>query len=356
MNPSPSNSPAASSNALPKSEASDFCLLENAPFFLRIAITGAKSGGKTYTAMRLAAELAKRLGLPHAAADTCLGIIDADHQAAQRYARTFDPVRFLTLNITGEYSPVAYINAIDKAARRGIKILIVDGASQAWQGKGGALEMVDKQAALMAARATESRGGRGRQAAPNTWSAWSAVTPIQNRFVQALMEFPGHIFVLLRSHMEHVQVVGESGRSEIVRVGLAPIQREEFVYEFDSVIDMTAQGGSNFATISATRCAALRSQTWENPGPELAGVLHDYLDGVASFEAAIAAQPSMEAVAAYAVMLKSDPAVSTDLRPYLIERCAERYKALRAAKAAASAGAGAPVLQKPAAAPQRIAA
>lgn len=204
----------------------------------RIAITGPAGSGKTWTALTLATAICKRVA-----------VIDTEHGSASKYADTFS---FDTLELD-DFHPDSYIAAIKAAEEAGYDGLIIDSASHEWSGKGGCLELVD-------IAAVKDKGG-------NKWAAWSDVTPLHNRFIEAIHQCDMHVFTTYRSKMDYIQTQGANGKAKIERVGMAPITREGGEYEHDIVLDMDQ---SHNGVITKTRCAALDGEVFKKPGADLA--------------------------------------------------------------------------------------
>ena len=181
----------------------------------RIALVGPAGSGKTLSALRIASALGKRIAL-----------ICSERGSARKHAGKgveFDMVELTT------FSPATYCDAIEDAAEAGYDVLIVDGLSQAWSGRNGALEMVDKATA--------------RSQSKNSFFAWREVTPEHNRLVDTLLSCPMHLICTVRAKTEYVieDVVDSAGKVSKVprKIGLAPIQRDGLDYEFDIVGDIT---------------------------------------------------------------------------------------------------------------------
>ena len=64
---------------------------------------------------------------------------------------------------------------------------------------------------------------------------------MQNAFVDTLLASPYHIIATMRSKTEYIQAENERGRTEIRKVGLAPVQREGMDYEFTTVFDLSQE-------------------------------------------------------------------------------------------------------------------
>ncbi|MEM7539382.1 MAG: ATP-binding protein [Chloroflexota bacterium] len=203
----------------------------------RIALVGPTGSGKTYTSLKLASHMFKRIA-----------VIDTENGSASRYADEFN---FQRLNLT-EHSPGHYIAAIHAAEQAGFEALIIDSLSHAWTGRGGALEMVDQAAA------------RYRN---NSFAAWRDVTPHHNALVNALVQCQCHLIVTMRAKTEWVINQSGNGKGIPQKIGLAPVQRDGLEYEFDIVADMDDK--HNFI-VSKTRCKALDNRVVSLPGAELA--------------------------------------------------------------------------------------
>lgn len=210
---------------------------------LRLSIFGPSSSGKTYTAL----VLAKALGGP-------IAVIDTERGSASKYAG--DAADFEVLELTS-FEPAKYIRAIGEAEKERFPVLVVDSLTHAWSGKGGILEQKD------------SKGGR--------FDAWKDLTPQQHELLEAILSYPGHVIVTMRSKTEYViEQVEKGGRMVATprKIGLAPVQRQDLEYEFDVVLRMDPD---NVAHVEKTRCSALSGLSIRRPGAELAGTLLAWL-------------------------------------------------------------------------------
>ena len=224
---------------------------------LRISIFGPSGSGKTYTSLLLAAAL----GGP-------VALIDTERGSASKYAG--DVADFDALELTS-YEPAKYIRAIGEAAKERYPVLVIDSLSHAWSGKGGILEQKD------------AKGGR--------FDAWKELTPQQTDLLEAILAYPGHVIVTMRSKTEYVldQVENRAGKmvSTPRKVGLAPVQRQDLEYEFDVVLRLDAD---NIAHVEKTRCSALAGLSIRHPGAPLADLLTAWLSDGAAPSAPIVAQ------------------------------------------------------------------
>ncbi len=189
---------------------------------LRLAITGTAGAGKTYGALLIAQGLGGKIAL-----------IDTENGSGNVYADICD---YDICTLTPPYDPRRYIQIIREAEQAGYNIIIVDSISHEWSGEGGCLDLHTKETAA-------SRSGNG-------YVAWGKITPLHNMFIQAMTASSCHIIATMRCKTDYAQVENERGRTEIRKVGLAPIQRDGVDYEFGTVFDISA---NHMATVTKDR-------------------------------------------------------------------------------------------------------
>lgn len=218
----------------------------------RIALTGPSNSGKTYTGLMLGTELAQAEGGE-------LLVIDTEHRAASKYVGT-NGWRFKRYNATS-FDPAWLTDALAAAGDQGFPAVLIDSWSHFWMGPNGMLEQVDRRTAA-------SRAGNSFS------SGWKDMTPVERRSVESILGYPGHVIVTLRVKTEYVQEKNDQGKAAPRKVGLKPIQRDGFEYEFDVVGDLDID---NNLVISKTRVPMLHGQVIHKPGPELAITIRDWL-------------------------------------------------------------------------------
>jgi hypothetical protein len=216
---------------------------------LRLALIGPAGAGKTYSALAIATNL-----IPGGR----VAVIDTECGSAELYADRFT---FDTLALT-KHSPLDYVDAIQAAEAEGYDVIVVDSLSHAWIGKDGALEQVDKAAE--------------RDPRNNSFTAWRNVTPKHNKLVDTMVSCKKHLIVTIRAKTEFVQEKNAQGKTEIRKIGLAPIQRDGLEYEFTLVGDIDL---ANNLKISKTRLAGVIApgDVFEQPGAALARKLYGWL-------------------------------------------------------------------------------
>lgn len=213
---------------------------------LKLAITGASGSGKTWTALMIATEIANR-------EQGKIALIDTEGGSASKYA---DHFTFDVLDISGDYSPMHYINAINAAVQYGYSVVVIDSASHAWGGSGGVLEIADR-----------SKKGN------NKFSGWATARPVQNQFVDTLLNARIHLIATMRSKTAY-EMVERNGKLAPVKIGLAPVQDSDFEYEFDVVLGIDQ---SHTMHTSKSRCSELDGVSDITDATWLAGILHGWV-------------------------------------------------------------------------------
>jgi AAA domain len=225
---------------------------------LRLALIGPAGAGKTYSSLAIAAGLADAMQAALGRRGR-IAVIDTECGSAELYAKAFD---FDTMQLA-THSPLAYVDAIHAAEDEDYDIILVDSLSHAWIGKDGALEQVDKAA--------------DRDPRSNSFTAWRNVTPKHTKLVDAMVSCKKHLIVTIRAKTEFVQEKNPAtGKTEIRKIGLAPIQRDGLEYEFTLVGDIDL---SNNLKISKTRLDGVidPGQVFEKPGAGLAKKIYGWL-------------------------------------------------------------------------------
>ncbi len=189
---------------------------------LRLAITGPSGSGKTYGALMIAFGLGGKIAM-----------IDTENGSGNLYADLGD---YDIAPISAPFDPRRFINGIHMAEEQGYDIIIIDGLSHEWNGLGGVLDIQLKISE------TKYKG--------NSYAAWRDVTPIHNSLIETILASPCHIIATMRSKTDYVISENDKGRTEIHKVGLAPVQRDGIDYEFCTVFDLTP---NHLASVSKDR-------------------------------------------------------------------------------------------------------
>jgi hypothetical protein len=223
-----------------------FAKAERTQLYLRCALFGPSGSGKTMTGLRIAKGIAEEMGVPFA-------VIDSEARSASKYA---DRIQFDVDNLENK-TVDHYIASMNDAERAGYKVLFIDSLSHAWR---ELTEEVD--------RITQSSTSK------NSILSWGKVTPKQKRFINAILNFPGHIIVTMRSKTEWVIGEGKNGKIAPEKLGLAPEQGKGIEYEFDLLVEMDQKHN---ATITKDRTGKYQDQVIEKPGEDFGIALYEWL-------------------------------------------------------------------------------
>ena len=213
---------------------------------LRLALTGPAGSGKTYGALLIAQGLGGSIAM-----------IDTENGSGDLYADTCD---YDVGTLTAPYSIQKYLEAIHEAEASGYDILIIDSLSHAWSGQGGLLDMHTQLTNNM-------KSG-------NSYTAWGKITPWQNRLIETMLSSSCHIIATMRSKTDYAMFQNDKGRTEIRKVGLAPVQRDGMDYEFTIVFDLSME---HTVTVSKDRTSLFDKQIFEIT-PETGKKLREWLD------------------------------------------------------------------------------
>ena len=198
---------------------------------LRLAITGPAGSGKTYGALQIAQGIGGRIAM-----------IDTENGSGDLYADICD---YDVQTITAPYSVQKYITAIHEAEEEGYNVLIIDSLSHAWSGEGGLLDVHSQLTRNM-------KSG-------NSYTAWNKVTPWHNRLIETMLASSCHIIATMRTKTDYAMIQTERGKTEIQKVGLAPVQRDGMDYEFTIVFDLSMDHG---VTVSKDRTSLFDRQVF----------------------------------------------------------------------------------------------
>lgn len=214
----------------------------------RVALAAPAGGGKTYTALTLAAELAD-------GGDVL--VIDTERGSASLYADQFD---FQTIKWEPPYDPRELAKLIGELGDQ-FAVVVVDSLSHFWMGEGGTLDIVD---------------AAGARARGNSYAGWKEGTPAQAEMVDAMLNSPAHVIVTMRSKTEYV-LEQRNGKNVPTKVGMAPVQRDGIEYEFTVTCDLDIE---HRLMVGKTRCSVLAGKVYK-PGHsgEMGKVLREWLDG-----------------------------------------------------------------------------
>ncbi len=185
----------------------------------RISITGPSGSGKTLSALFLAYGLTGDWGK--------IAVIDTEHGRARFYAEReeYGIGQFLYCAMEPPYSPDRYIDYVTSAAKAVGEngCVIIDSFSHAWDNEGGVLDI---------------KSAIAQRKDKNDYTAWGEAGKIQNNLVNTILSVNCHTITTLRVKMAYAMEEDDRGRMKPVKIGLAPVQRENTEYEFDIVFQL----------------------------------------------------------------------------------------------------------------------
>ena len=188
----------------------------------RVALTGPSGAGKTLSALYLAYGLTGDWSR--------VALIDTEHERGRFYANRgdFNTGAFLYAPMSAPYTPDKYIDYVKSAAESvgSDGVVIVDSFSHAWDNEGGVLDIKSQIA---------------QQRGKNDYTAWDEAGKIQNSLVNTILSVPCHTIITMRAKMAYAMEVNDRGKTVPVKIGLAPVQRENTEYEFDIVFQLDRQ-------------------------------------------------------------------------------------------------------------------
>ncbi|MCA6459022.1 MAG: AAA family ATPase [Chitinophagaceae bacterium] len=182
---------------------------------IKLSISGTSGSGKTYSSLLLAHGICGKWD--------SIAVLDSENYSASLYAH-LGP--FNVINLQEPFTPEQYIDAIHLCEKSGIKVIIIDSISHEWSGKGGCLEIHEKETA--------------RMKIPNSFTAWATVTPRHQAFIDAIVRSQCHIICCTRSKTEYV-LSERNGRQVPQKVGMSPITRDGFEFEVSIHFELDQQ-------------------------------------------------------------------------------------------------------------------
>jgi len=168
---------------------------------LRLLLQGASGSGKTYSSLVLAQSLGKKIAL-----------IDTEKGSASLYSDKFD---FDVIEMNAPYEVAKFIQAIKEAEKEGYDVLVIDSITHEWQ---YLLELHSKMDG-------------------NSYTNWSKITPVHDKFLNAILTSNLHIIATARSKQEYT-LEDQNGKKVPVKKGLGMIQRDGLDYEFTIVFEL----------------------------------------------------------------------------------------------------------------------
>ena len=171
---------------------------------IKLALQGCAGSGKTYSALLLAHGLCNDW--------TKIAVIDSENGSADLYAHLGT---YNVLNLSENFTPETYIEAIKVCEDAGIEVIIIDSISQCWD------YLLEYHATLQG----------------NSFTNWQKVTPRINAFMQKILQSRSHVICTMRCKQDYV-LSEKNGKMVPEKVGLKAVMRDGIDYEFTIVFDI----------------------------------------------------------------------------------------------------------------------
>ena len=177
--------------------------------YMKCLLIGASGSGKSYSALELATGFSQRLekldGKKHR-----IAYINTEANRGELYADSFD---YDILDLKPPFEPENFESAMDDAENEGYDILIIDGLSAEWSGKGGCLEI--------------HANIKGRDSYMN----WRTVSPRHESLMDKILDSKLHIFATVRGK-DAYERNENSGKISYEKVAYGYDQRKNLEYLF----------------------------------------------------------------------------------------------------------------------------
>lgn len=183
----------------------------------RAMISGPSGAGKTWTSLSLAQALAD---------GGKVLLIDTEKESALTYADSFE---FDHLPWRPPYDPSELTQTL-KELGDGYTVVVIDSLSKFWRGVGGTLDIADGK-----------------------FGGWRAARPAQEAMIEAVLHLPAHVILAVRSKMAYA-VEEQNGKQKVSRMGLAPQQDDDLMYEMNVAFDIDLD---HRLTVSKSRTPAV---------------------------------------------------------------------------------------------------
>lgn len=186
---------------------------------LKLLMTGPSGSGKTLSSLLIADGLIRSMkGVPGR-----IAVIDTENASASLYVGVAGVPEFDALSIEPPFSTEKYLLAVKEAIDAKYDCVIVDSLSHQWAGDGGILQRKERM---------DARPGS------NSYTNWGTLTPEHEKLKSMILHSNIHMICTARSKQDYVLQTNDKGKQAPIKVGMAPIQRDQLEYEFTLVLDI----------------------------------------------------------------------------------------------------------------------
>jgi hypothetical protein len=205
------------------------------------SLSSVSGGGKTYSALLLAAGLA---GRGKGKKGGKIGFLDTENGRGLMYADDPDIIEALGAREDGyadydyaelrePFAPGRYTEHIQAFEKFGIEVLVIDSVSHEWEGSGGCTEIAENN----------KLGGL-----PN----WARAKREHKRMMNYVLASQMHIIFCVRAREKTAILKDEKGKEHFVPQGIVPVTEKNFIYEM--TLSLSLEEGTHRPLV--TKCPA----------------------------------------------------------------------------------------------------
>lgn len=185
-----------------------------------LALVAPSGAGKTIGALKLAKGIIEKM-YPELSEEEVwkkVGFIDTEHKRSKIYANTssFGTTidSFKHIDFPSPYTIGRLDQAVKLLKDNGCEVIIIDSASHFWEGEGGILEL------------HQNNGGR--------FQDWKETNKDYQEFIRIITGEKYDVDVIsgIRTKQDYQAETTETGKLEVKKLGLKPVQRDNLEYEF----------------------------------------------------------------------------------------------------------------------------
>jgi len=223
-----------------------------------IAVMGPSGSGKTLGSLLMAYGMMKEK-YPDASDEEIwakVGLVDTEHERALIYeGMEYHGIKigqFWHWNLDAPYSVERYKQAMDDLKEQGVEVIVVDSTTHAWEGEGGILDY--------------------QQVAGGNFQAWNATNkeawkPMVDLFTGQIHGV--HVINTMRTKQEYAMVPDDNGKLQVKKLGMKPVQRDSFEYEFQVVFSVDMDNMAQPSKDNSSMFVGQRFQLNETVGIKL---------------------------------------------------------------------------------------
>jgi len=188
---------------------------------LLIGIVSKSSGGKTYSALRLASGIQSVVGGEVVGIDT----------EANRMLHYADEFKFQHLSMPAPFSSTDYLEAIKAALAIGAKTIIIDSMSHEHDGIGGYLDLHEAEVTRLCKPRDQGGGGFSNEYAAQI-PAWAEPSKRRRKLISFLVQTPCNFILCFRAK-DKIEIPKrvKGQKSDPITHPNQPVAGEEYVFE-----------------------------------------------------------------------------------------------------------------------------